>query len=140
MNSLDQINVKMLINHVKNDIDKVLTHNLFEYNDQTTRNNIKSTISNYLKPLRDSKALNEFKVICDETNNTPQLIDDGMLKLDCYIQPSKSASFINFSSVLDPNFEKQIHDRYPSLAKAKDQLDSGMITKEQYESIRILIR
>ena len=67
---------------------------IFEPNDELTRNEIKGAIESFLLELTGQRALFDFLVVCDETNNTPTRIDRNELYVDIAIEPIKSVEFI----------------------------------------------
>jgi hypothetical protein len=97
--SLDRVNVRRLLIELKNYISQVANTFVFEQNDAITRNNFVSVINPYLASVQQQQGLTSFKVIMDESNNPPSVVDNNQLIGQIYLQPTKTAEFI----VLDFN-------------------------------------
>ena len=72
---------------------------LFEFNDDFTRNRFSATIRPFLEGVKSGRGITDFYVRCDETNNTPQVVDANQFVADIAIKPSKSAEFIQLNFV-----------------------------------------
>jgi hypothetical protein len=92
--SLDRINVARLVIYLRYQLNKIAKPFIFEPNDTITRNEIKQQIENMLLELTGQRALYDFIVICDKSNNTPSRIDRNELHVDIAIEPVKSVEFI----------------------------------------------
>ena len=92
--ALDRINVSRLTVYLRTQLDKIGKPFIFEPNDTLTRNEIKSAIESFLLELVGQRALYDFLVVCDETNNTAARIDRNELYVDIAIEPVKSVEFI----------------------------------------------
>ena len=92
--ALDRINVSRLTVYLRTQLDKIAKPFIFEPNDTLTRNEIKSAIESFLLELVGQRALYDFLVVCDETNNTATRIDRNELYVDIAIEPVKSVEFI----------------------------------------------
>jgi phage tail sheath protein FI len=92
--SLDRINVSRLVVYLRSQLDAIAKPFIFEPNDGLTRNEIKQAIESFLLELVGQRALYDFLVVCDETNNTPTRIDRNELYVDIAIEPVKSVEFI----------------------------------------------
>jgi phage tail sheath protein FI len=92
--ALDRINVSRLTVFLRTQLDKIAKPFIFEPNDTLTRNEIKSAIESFLLELVGRRALYDFLVVCDETNNTAARIDRNELYVDIAIEPVKSVEFI----------------------------------------------
>ena len=92
--SLDRINVSRLVVYLRSQLDAIAKPFIFEPNDSLTRNEIKQAIESFLLELVGQRALYDFLVVCDETNNTPTRIDRNELYVDIAIEPVKSVEFI----------------------------------------------
>lgn len=84
---LQWVNVRRLINFVLKSTSLTAKYGLFDPNDEFLRNNLKAQVEDFLKPILLNRGIREFKVVCDESNNTPQTIANGDLILDMYIDP-----------------------------------------------------
>jgi phage tail sheath protein FI len=97
--SLDRINVRRLLIELKGYISQIADTFVFEQNDTVTRNNFLSIINPYLASVQQQQGLIAYRVIMDETNNPPNVVDNNQLIGQIYIQPTKTVEFI----VLDFN-------------------------------------
>ena len=92
--ALDRINVSRLAVYLRTQLDAIAKPFIFEPNDELTRNEIKGAIESFLLELTGQRALYDFLVVCDDTNNTPTRIDRNELYVDIAIEPIKSVEFI----------------------------------------------
>ena len=92
--ALDRINVARLVCHLRRQLDILARPFLFEPNDRITRNEIKAAAESLLLELVGQRALYDFIVVCDESNNTPSRIDRNELWMDIAIEPVKAVEFI----------------------------------------------
>ena len=97
--SLDRINVRRLLIELKNYISQVADTFVFEQNNAVTRNNFLAVINPYLASVQQQQGLNAFKVVMDESNNPPTVVDNNQMVGQIYLQPTRTAEFI----VLDFN-------------------------------------
>ena len=97
--ALDRINVRRLMIKVKKYIASTSRYLVFEQNTATTRSKFLNTVNPYLEGIQQRQGLYAFRVVMDETNNTPDVIDRNILAGQIYLQPTKTAEFI----VLDFN-------------------------------------
>ena len=92
--ALDRINVARLICFLRYQFDNLAKPFLFELNDRMTRDQVADTFERFLSDLSAKRAVYDFLVVCDESNNTPARIDANQLWVDIAIQPAKAAEFI----------------------------------------------
>jgi hypothetical protein len=92
--ALDRINVARLVAYLRRQLDVLARPFLFEPNDKITRNEIKNAVQKLLLELVGQRALYDFIVVCDESNNTPARIDRSELWVDVAIEPVKAVEFI----------------------------------------------
>jgi hypothetical protein len=92
--ALNRINVSRLAVYLRTQLDAVAKPFIFEPNDELTRNEIKQAIESFMLELVGQRALYDFLVVCDDTNNTPTRIDRNELYVDIAIEPVKSVEFI----------------------------------------------
>jgi len=97
--ALDRINVRRLLIAVKKFIASSTRYLVFENNTAATRNRFLSIVNPYLESIQQRQGLYAFKVVMDETNNTPDVIDRNIMVGEIFLQPAKTAEFI----VLDFN-------------------------------------
>jgi len=92
--ALDRINVARLVIFLRNQLNKLAKPYIFEPNDKITRDEIKQQVESLLLELVGQRALYDFLVVCDESNNTPNRIDRSELHVDIAIEPVKAVEFI----------------------------------------------
>ena len=92
--ALDRINVRRLLIVLKKFIASTSRYLVFEQNTSTTRNRFLNTVNPYLESVQQRQGLYTFKVVMDETNNTPDVIDRNILAGQIFLQPAKTAEFI----------------------------------------------
>jgi hypothetical protein len=92
--ALDRVNVARLIAYLRERFDPLARPFIFEPNDRITRANAKQVFDGFLGELLSKRAVYDFIVVCDETNNTPARIDRNELWIDVAIEPVKAAEFI----------------------------------------------
>jgi hypothetical protein len=92
--ALDRINVARLIAYLRRQLDILCRPFLFEPNDTITRAEIKGSIESFLVELVGQRALYDFAVVCDDSNNTPSRIDRNELWVDIAVEPVKAVEFI----------------------------------------------
>ena len=92
--ALDRINVARLVIYLRSQFNKLAKPYIFEPNDKITRDEIKAQADSLLLELVGQRALYDFLVVCDESNNTPTRIDRNELYLDIAIEPVKAVEFI----------------------------------------------
>ena len=100
--ALDRINVRRLLITVKKYIASTSRYLVFEQNTAATRNRFLSIVNPYLESIQQRQGLYAFRVVMDDTNNTPSVIDRNLLVGDIYLQPSKTAEFIVINFNLTP--------------------------------------
>lgn len=100
--ALDRINVRRLLIELKSFISQVADTLVFEQNTITTRTNFLSRVNPYLETIQQKQGLYAFKIVMDDTNNTPDVIDRNQLIGQIYIQPSRTAEFIALDFILQP--------------------------------------
>jgi hypothetical protein len=92
--ALDRVNVRRLLIALKSYISQVAQNLVFEQNSIATRNQFLSQVNPYLESVQQRQGLYAFRVIMDDSNNTPDVIDRNELIGQIYIQPTKTAEFI----------------------------------------------
>lgn len=98
--AFDRVNVRRLMNVLRTSINKAMRYSIFEPNDYFTRKYVTGIISDFLEDVKQRRGLYEYEVICDSTNNTPQVIDANQLVIDIGLQPVKAAEFIKISYIV----------------------------------------
>jgi phage tail sheath protein FI len=92
--ALDRVNVRRLLISLKSFIGQVSDNLVFEQNTIATRNNFLTQVNPYLESVQQRQGLYAFKVVMDDSNNTPDVIDRNELIGQIYLQPTKTAEFI----------------------------------------------
>ena len=92
--SFDRVNVRGLFNTMERALSKMAKYQIMEFNDNFTRNRIISMIKPYLSSVQAGRGIQDFLVICDESNNTADVISRNQLIVDIYIKPTYVAEFI----------------------------------------------
>jgi hypothetical protein len=92
--ALDRINVRRLLITVKKYIASTSRYLVFEQNTSETRGRFLNTVNPYLEAIQQRQGLYAFKVVMDETNNTPDVIDRNIMAGQIFLQPAKTAEFI----------------------------------------------
>jgi phage tail sheath protein FI len=100
--ALDRVNVRRLLIELKSYIGQVADTLVFEQNTLTTQNKFLTTVNPYLERIKQKEGLYAFKVVMDDTNNTPDVVDRNQLVGQIFIQPTKTAEFINLDFVIQP--------------------------------------
>jgi len=100
--SLDRINVRRLLIALKDFVGSVSRTLVFEQNTTVTRNRFLSQVNPYLESVVQRQGLYAYKVVMDDSNNTPDVIDRNQLVGQIYIQPTKTAEFIILNFNLQP--------------------------------------
>ncbi len=97
--AFDRINVRRLFIVLEKAIAKAARYQLFEFNDEFTRAQFRNMVEPFLRDVKGRRGIYDFKVICDTTNNTPEVIDRNELIGDIYIKPAKVAEFIKLNFI-----------------------------------------
>jgi phage tail sheath protein FI len=92
--AFDRINVRRLFIVLEKAIATAAKFQLFEFNDVFTRAQFKSLVEPFLRDVRGRRGIYDFRVVCDESNNTGEVIDRNEFVADIYIKPAKSINFI----------------------------------------------
>ena len=98
--ALDRVNVRRLLIALKSYITQVADTLVFEPNTATTRNNFLAQVNPYLESVQQRQGLYAYRVIMDDSNNTPDVIDQNKLVGQIYIQPTKTAEFIYLDFII----------------------------------------
>lgn len=97
--AFDRINVRRLFITLEKTIATAANQMLFEFNDEFTRAQFLNLIEPFLRDIQGRRGITDFRVVCDETNNTPEVIDTNRFVGDIYIKPAKSINFIQLNFV-----------------------------------------
>ena len=97
--AFDRINVRRLFIVLEKAIATAAKFQLFEFNDTFTRANFRNLVEPFLRDIQGRRGIFDFKVVCDETNNTPAVIDANEFRADIFIKPARSINFITLTFV-----------------------------------------
>jgi hypothetical protein len=97
--AFDRINVRRLFITIQRVCAQAAKFQLFELNDEFTRNAFINTIDPYLRDVQGRRGITDYKVVCNETNNTPQVIDTNRFVADIYIKPARSINYISLNFI-----------------------------------------
>ena len=97
--AFDRINVRRLFLTVEQALEGAANAQLFEINDEETRENFTNIVTPYLRDIQANRGIENFRVICDQSNNTPAVVDNNEFRADIFIQPSKSINYITLTFV-----------------------------------------
>jgi phage tail sheath protein FI len=100
--ALDRVNVRRLLISLKSYISQVAQNLVFEQNTAATRNNFLAQVNPYLESVQQRQGLYAFRVIMDDSNNTPTVIDQNQMVGQIYLQPTKTAEFIYLDFNITP--------------------------------------
>ena len=99
VSAFDRINVRRLFLTVEQSIERAARAQLFEFNDSITRANFVNIVEPYLRDVQAKRGISDFLVVCDETNNTPDVIDANEFRADIFVKPARSINFIGLTFV-----------------------------------------
>jgi len=97
--AFDRINVRRLFIFLENAISGAARDQMFEFNDEITRTNFVNIVEPFLRDVQAKRGIFDFRVICDETNNTAAIIDNNEFVADIFIKPARSINFIGLTFV-----------------------------------------
>ena len=97
--AFDRINVRRLFLTVEQTIEQAANSRLFEVNDSTTRAGFVNAIEPFLRDVQAKRGLFDFVVRCDDSNNTPDLVDNNEFRADIFLKPTKSINYITLTFV-----------------------------------------
>ena len=97
--AFDRINVRRLFIYLEDAISEAAKDFLFEFNDEITRTNFVNIVEPFLRDVQSKRGIFDYVVICDETNNTPEIIDANEFVADIYIKPARSINFIGLTFI-----------------------------------------
>ena len=97
--AFDRINVRRLFIYLEDAIAAAAKDQLFEFNDEITRSNFVNIVEPFLRDVQAKRGIQDYVVVCDETNNTAAVIDSNEFIADIYIKPARSINFIGLTFV-----------------------------------------
>ena len=100
--ALDRVNVRRLLINLRKFIASTTRFLVFEQNTQATRNRFLNIVNPYLNQVQSNSGLSAFRVVMDDSNNTPDVIDRNQLVGQIFIQPTRTAEFIVLDFIVQP--------------------------------------
>jgi hypothetical protein len=97
--AFDRINVRRLFIVLEKAISTAAKFTLFEFNDEFTRAQFRNLVEPFLRDVQGRRGIYDFRVVCDESNNTPEVIDRNEFVGDIYVKPARSINFIQLNFV-----------------------------------------
>ena len=97
--AFDRINVRRLFILLEKSIARMAESFLFEFNDSFTRSRFVSTVEPFLRDIQGRGGVQDFAIVCDDSNNTPEVVDRNEFRGDIYVKPSRSINFIQLQFV-----------------------------------------
>ena len=97
--AFDRINVRRLFIVLEKAISAAAQYSLFEFNDAFTRSQFVSLVTPFLQDVQGRQGIYDFRVVCDDSNNTAQVIDANQFVGDIYVKPARSVNFIQLNFV-----------------------------------------
>ena len=97
--AFDRINVRRLFLTVEQALKRSAEAQLFELNNQTTRANFVNIVEPYLRDVQAKNGVYDFLVVCDSTNNTPDVIDNNEFRADIFLKPTRSINYVTLTFV-----------------------------------------
>ena len=97
--AFDRINVRRLFLTIEQSLQRAAQAQLFELNNQTTRANFVNIVEPYLRDVQAKNGVYDFLVVCDQTNNTPDVIDNNEFRADIFLKPTRSINYITLTFV-----------------------------------------
>ena len=97
--AFSRINVRRLFIFIEQVISRFSRGALFEFNDSVTRSNFNNSVEPFLLDIQAKRGISDLRIICDESNNTPDIIDRNEFRADIFIQPARSVNYISITFV-----------------------------------------
>ena len=97
--AFDRINVRRLFLVIERAIGEAAKQVLFELNDDFTRAEFTNIVEPFLREIQGRRGITDFRVVCDETNNTPQIIDQNQFIASVFIKPARSINYVTLNFV-----------------------------------------
>ena len=97
--AFDRINVRRLFITLEKAISTASKFQLFEFNDEFTRANFRNIVEPFLREVQGRRGITDFRVICDETNNTGEVIDRNEFIAEIFVKPARSINFITLQFI-----------------------------------------
>ena len=101
--ALDRVNVRRLLIKLRKFVASTSRFLVFEQNNTKTRNRFLNIVNPYMEQVQSNSGLNAFKIVMDETNNTPDIVDRNILYGQIFVQPTRTAEFIVLDFTVQPS-------------------------------------
>ena len=109
--AFDRINVRRLFIVLEKSIATMAKYVMFEFNDEFTRSQFVARVEPYLREVQGRRGVTDFRVKCDDTNNTPEVIDSNGFVADIYVKPAHSINYVTLNFISTPtgvSFEETV--------------------------------
>lgn len=97
--AFDRLNVRRLFIVIEKAISSASKYSLFEFNDEFTRGQFRSMVDPFLRDVKARRGIYDYLLVCDESNNTPTVVDNNEFVGDIFIKPARSINFIQLNFV-----------------------------------------
>ncbi len=97
--AFDRINVRRLFIVLEKAISNAAKSFLFEFNDEFTRTQFRNLVEPFLRDVQGRRGIYDYKVVCDDSNNTAEVVDQNRFVGDIYVKPAKSINYIQLNFV-----------------------------------------
>ena len=97
--AFDRINVRRLFLVIERAISQAGQNVMFEFNDEFTRAEFVNIVEPFLREIQGRRGITDFRVVCDDTNNTPEVIDRNEFIASCFIKPARSVNYVTLNFV-----------------------------------------
>ena len=97
--AFDRLNVRRLFIVIEKAISSASKYSLFEFNDEFTRGQFRSMVDPFLRDIKARRGIHDYLLVCDESNNTPDIVDNNEFVGDIFIKPARSINFIQLNFV-----------------------------------------
>lgn len=97
--AFDRINVRRMFLIIERAIGEAAKSVLFELNDDFTRAEFTNIVEPFLREIQGRRGITDFRVVCDETNNTPEVVDRNEFIASCFIKPARSVNYVTLNFV-----------------------------------------
>jgi len=98
--ALSNVNVRRLLNFIEKSVSIAALYSVFEPNDAILRQRLKDMVERFLKPIKYGRGLYAFTVVCDDSNNPPEVVASGDVMLDVYLDPVVPAKRIHLNAIV----------------------------------------
>jgi phage tail sheath protein FI len=96
----DRVNARRLLIAIESSVSKSIIYSNFEMNNEFTRLQVTQMVDSFMRRIKASNGVYDYRVVCDTTNNTDDVIDANQMNVDIYLQPQKAAEFIQLQTII----------------------------------------